>query len=115
MHVNEMSKIVGEKGQLQSLVEKFIRQASRWWAHINPCYFYFIEIFGGKKLTEKTNINKFLLGNDPQEYINNSELEWKRIGYRDERFWPHIFSLTLNDLLNKWYKIEEARGDTFPW
>ena len=29
--------------------------------------------------------------------------------------WPHLFSSTLDDLPNKWYKIEEARGDTFTW
>ena len=27
----------------------------------------------------------------------------------------HLFPSTLNDLQNKWYKIEEAIGDTFTW
>lgn len=74
---------------------------------------YFIEIFGGKKLIAKYNINKFLLGNDPQENINNYEREWKRIGYRDARVWPHLFPLTLDDLPNNRYKMEEEHGDTF--
>ena len=29
--------------------------------------------------------------------------------------WPHLFPSTLDDLPNKWYKIKEARGDTFTW
>ena len=29
--------------------------------------------------------------------------------------WPHLFPSTLANLPNKWYKIEEARGDTFTW
>lgn len=37
------------------------------------------------------------------------------IGYRDERVCSHLFSSTLDDLPNKWYKIEEARGYTFTW
>ena len=27
----------------------------------------------------------------------------------------HLFLLTLDDLPNKWYKIEKACGDTFTW
>ena len=29
--------------------------------------------------------------------------------------WTHLFPSTLDDLPNKWYKIEEVRGDTFTW
>ena len=31
------------------------------------------------------------------------------------RAWPHLFPSTLADLPNKWYKMEEARGETFLW
>ena len=31
MHVEQVSKNIGEHGQLQSLVETFIGQAARWW------------------------------------------------------------------------------------
>lgn len=64
-------------------------------------------------MTLKASVNKFLLGNDPQEHINNYEREWKIIGYKDEIIWPHLFPSTLNDLPNKWYKIEEECGNTF--
>ena len=37
------------------------------------------------------------------------------MGYKDERTWPHLFPSTLADLPNKWYKMEEARGETFLW
>ena len=31
MHVEQVSKNIGEHGQLQSLVETFTGQAARWW------------------------------------------------------------------------------------
>ena len=31
MHVEEVSRNIGEHGQLQILVETFTRQAARWW------------------------------------------------------------------------------------
>ena len=31
MHVEQVSKKIGEHGRLQSLVENFIGQAARWW------------------------------------------------------------------------------------
>ena len=43
------------------------------------------------------------------------ENEWRRLGYKDERTWPHLFPSTLADLPSKWYKMEEARGETFFW
>ena len=76
---------------------------------------FFIEILSGKKLTAEAQIINFIQGNYPQEHIQACENRWKRLGYRDERAWPHLFPLTLNDLCNKWYKIEEAQGDTFNW
>ena len=42
-------------------------------------------------------------------------MEWRRLGYKEERTWPHLFPSTLNDLANKWYKMEEARGETLIW
>ena len=57
----------------------------------------------------------FIQGQDPEEHIRTCEKEWKRLGYKDERTWPHLFPLMLSDLPNKWYKMEEARGETFKW
>ena len=57
----------------------------------------------------------FIQGQDPEDRIRTCEKEWKRLGYKDERTWPHLFPLTLSDLPNKWYKMEEARGETFLW
>ena len=31
IHLNEVSKNIGDKGHLQSLVESFTGQATRWW------------------------------------------------------------------------------------
>ena len=42
-------------------------------------------------------------------------MEWRRLGYKDERAWPHLFPSTLADLPNKWYNMEEARGETLFW
>ena len=36
----------------------------------------------------------------------------EKLGYKDERTWPHLFPSTLSDLPNKWYKMEEAQGET---
>ena len=91
MHVNEVSKNVGEQGHLQSLVETFTGQAShRWvthqyWLQIwTTSSTYFIKIFVGKKLTVEAHISKFLPENDPKEHIDHCEKEWKRIRYRDD-------------------------------
>ena len=43
MHVDKVSRNIGEHGRLQILVETFTGQAST----------YFVEIFGGKKLTKQ--------------------------------------------------------------
>ena len=39
----------------------------------------------------------------------------EKIGYHDEIAWPHMLLNTLDDLPNKWYNIEESRGETFNW
>ena len=57
----------------------------------------------------------FIQGQDPEDHIRTCEKEWKRLGYKDERTWPHLFPSTLSDLPKKWYKMEEARGETFLW
>ena len=57
----------------------------------------------------------FIQGQDPEEHIRTCENEWKRLGYKDEHTWPHLFPSTLSDLPNKWYEMEEERGETFQW
>ena len=42
-------------------------------------------------------------------------MEWRILRYKDEHIWPHLFPSTLDDLPNKWYKMEDARGETFLW
>ena len=69
---------------------------------------YFIERFGGRKLTKQAQILVFAQGQDPKKHINICEREWRRLGYKDERIWLHLFPSTLDDLPSKWYKMEEA-------
>ena len=58
----------------------------------------------------------FIQGQDPEEHIRTCEREWRIIlGYKDKRTWPHLFPSTLIELPNKWYKMEEAWGETFQW
>ena len=122
MHVEQVSKNIGEHGRLQSLVETFIGQAARWWdTHQTRLQTwttsstYFLERFGGKNLTQQAKIPVFTQGQNPEDHIKTCEKEWRRLGYKDERAWPHLFPLTLADLPNKQYKMEEARGETFLW
>ena len=75
MHVNEVTKKHWREGRLQILIETFARQVERWWGIHQPHLqtwttklTYFIEIFGGKKLTLEANINKFLPRSNPQEH-----------------------------------------------
>ena len=72
-------------------------------------------VTGGKKLTQQAQIPIFTQGQNLEEHIKTCEIEWRRLGYKDERAWPHLFPSTLADLPNKWYKMEEARGETFFW
>ena len=76
---------------------------------------YIVERFGGKKLTNQAQIPIFTQGRDTENHIKTCEKEWKRLGYKDERTWPHLFPSMLSDLPNKWYKMEEDRGETFLW
>ena len=122
MHVEQVSKNIGEHGRLQSLVETFIGQAARWWdTHQSKLQTwttastFFVERFGGNKLTWESQIPIFTQGQNPEDHIRTCEKEWKRLGYKDKRAWPHLFPSTLDDLPNKWYKMEEARGETFFW
>ena len=57
----------------------------------------------------------FIQGQDPENHIKTCEKEWKRLGYKDEHTQPHLFPSTLSELPNKWYKMEEAQGQTFLW
>ena len=72
MHIEQVSKNIGEQGRLQSLVETFIGQASRWWdTHQTRLQTwtttstYFVERFGGKKLTNQAQIPIFIQGQNP--------------------------------------------------
>ena len=108
MHVEQVSKNIGERGRLQSLVETFTGQVARWW-DTHPSRLqtwtttstFFIERFGGKKLTNQAQIRMFIQGQDPKYHIRTCEKEWKRLGYRDKCTWPHLFPSTLSDLPNK--------------
>ena len=63
-------------------------------------------MFGANKLLTQSNILTFTQGQDPTKHIDTCEKECKRLGYKDERIWPHLFPNTLNDLPNNWYKME---------
>ena len=122
MHVEQVSKNIGEHGRLQSLVETFTGQAARWWdTHQSKLQTwttastFFVERFGGNKLTQEAQIPIFTQGQNPEDHIRTCEKEWRRLGYKDERAWPNLFLSTLDDLPTKWYKMEEARGETFFW
>ena len=100
----------------------FTRKVVGWWdTHKSrlqmwkTCLTLFIERFGGGKLTKQAQIPVFTQGQDPKNHIRTCEKECIRLGYKDEHIWPHLFPSTLDDLPNKWYKMEEARGKTFIW
>ena len=76
---------------------------------------YFVERFRVKRLTNQAQIPMFTQRQDPEKHIRTCEKEWKRLGYKDERTWAHLFPSMLSDLPNKWYKMEEAQGETFLW
>ena len=103
-------------------METFTGQAAKWWdTHQSRLQTwtiastYFIERFKGKRLTNQAQIPIFIQGQDPEDHIRTCEKEWKRLGYKDECTWPHLFPSMLSDLPNKWYKMEEYRGKTFIW
>ena len=60
MHAEQVSRNIGEHGRLQSLVENFTGQAARWWDTPQTILqtwtsnsTYFVESFGGKKLSKQ--------------------------------------------------------------
>ena len=115
LHVEQVSKNLGEHGQLQSMVETFTGQAARLWdTHQSRLQMwktsstFFVERLKGRKLTKQAKIHVFTQGQDPKNHIRICEKEWRRLGYKDERIWPHLFPSTLDDLPNKSYKMEEA-------
>ena len=72
MHIEQVSKNIGEHGRLQSLVETFTGQAVRWWdTHKSRLLTwtttstYFVERFGVKMLTKQAQIPMFIQGQDP--------------------------------------------------
>ena len=76
MHIEQVSKNLGEHGRLQSLVETFIGQASRWWdTHQlrlqtwKTSSTYFVERFRGRKLTKQVQIPVFIQGKDLDKHI----------------------------------------------
>ena len=122
MHIEHMSKNIGEHGRLQSLVETFIGKVARWWDTDQTrlqiwttAQTYFVERFGGNNLTNQAQIPIFIQGQNPEDHIKTCEKEWRRLGYKDECIWPHMFPSTLDGLLNKWYKMEEAQGKKILW
>ena len=84
VHINEVSKDIGDHGRLQSLVETFTGQVARWWDTHQPhlqnwttASTYFVERFEGKQLTAEASIPKFIQGADPATHIIQYEREWK--------------------------------------
>lgn len=76
VHVNEVSKDIGDQGRLQSLVETFTGQVAHWWdTHQSRLQNWmtastlFVEIFGGKKLAAEAQIPKFIQGTNPEAHI----------------------------------------------
>ena len=66
-------------------------------------------------MTTQAQISTFHPRYDPTKHVKLCQKEWKQLGYHNEHMWPHLFPSTFDDLPNKWYKIEEGRGDTFTW
>jgi hypothetical protein len=75
---------------------------------------YFFKCFWGRKLSVVASIEKLKPRFDPITHIKDYEREWRKIGYKYERVWPHMFLYT-DDLIYKWYKIEEDWGQKFSW
>ena len=84
MHINDLSKNIGEQGCLQSLIKTFTGQVACWWGtHQSQLQrwkmesTYFVKQFGGKKLTSEAKINKFHPRDNPIKYIDLFQKEWK--------------------------------------
>ena len=68
-------------------METFIGQVARWWdTHylrlqtLKTASTYFVERFGGKKLTNQAQIAIFTQGKDPENHIKTCEKEWRILG-----------------------------------
>ena len=65
VHIDEVSKKIGEQSRLQSLVESFTFQAYWWdthdpWLHTwTTTTTHFIKLFGGRKLSKHVDIPIF--------------------------------------------------------
>jgi len=84
VHLNEVSKDIGDQGRLQSLVETFTGQAARWWdTHHSQLQNWttastlFVERFGEKQLAAAATIPKFIQGANPEAHLIQCESEWK--------------------------------------
>ena len=76
LHVEQVSKNLGEHGRLQILVETFTRQAARWWdTHQSRLQTWtttlnlFVERFRGRNLTKQAQIPVFTQGQDLKNHI----------------------------------------------
>ena len=65
-----------DQGHLHSLVELFIGQATHWWGtqqsqlqSWTTTSTYFVERFGGQKITAQAKINTFHPGHDPTKHV----------------------------------------------
>ena len=80
MHVEQVCHTIGEQRQLKHMVESFMGQVARWWeTHQSrmPTWIisstYFIERFGGNKLTTEEKIPKSVQGMDPYIHIDRCQ------------------------------------------
>ena len=84
IHINQVSKNIGDQGHLQSLVELFIGKVACWWGthqsrlqSWTTTSTYFFERFGGQKLTSQDEISTFHLGDDLTKHVELCQKEWK--------------------------------------
>ena len=87
LHIEQVSKNIGEHSLIQSLFKTFTSQAAQWWdTHQSRIQMwmaastYFIKIFGGKKLTKQAQIPFFTQGQEPKKHISRCEKERRRLG-----------------------------------
>jgi hypothetical protein len=85
MHVDEVSKSVGEQGRVQRLFESFTVQVARWWeTHVpqlqtwNTFTLYFVDIIGGKKLSTNIDIMTFKHRFNLVTHIQQYDKEWRK-------------------------------------
>ena len=63
--------------------------------------FDFIDRNIQRKEANKIGTNTCLHPRPSEKHIQICETEWRRLGYKDERIWSHLFPSTLDDLPNK--------------